>query len=100
MSKRFTDKQPYEEYYVTFDFTEALGDETVSSATVTATRASTGEDATSTVTDAAEQEHDDYTVDVWIQGGVSGVEYKITCRIVGSAGSKYELDGLLLVKEE
>jgi hypothetical protein len=35
----------------------------------------------------------------WVRTGTSGHEYLITCRIVGSADSQYELDGILPVAD-
>lgn len=100
MADRFSNKQPFEEYYVEFDFSSDLGAATVTSATVTAKVVGTGADATTTITDPTKQSEKDKSVLVWLQAGTTGLEYEITCRIVASDGSKYELDGLLLVKEE
>jgi phage gp36-like protein len=92
-------KQPSEAYYISFDFTQALGTETVESATVTAIDYGTSEDNTSTVTDSTKQTETSTTVLVWIQAGTAGNKYLITCRVTGSSGSQYELDALLTVAE-
>jgi len=97
--KRFTTKQPYEEYYVEFDFTNALGTATIASATGSATNNGTGADATSTVITAASQMNTTTSVFIWVKAGTSGVPYKITAKAIASARSKYELDGLLPVTE-
>ena len=96
--KYFGTKQPYEEYYVEFNFKNDLGTETASSATVTATLTTEG-DSTTTITTAALQYLSTTSVFVWVKAGASGSSYKITAKVVGSAGSKYELEAMLPVLE-
>lgn len=97
---RFGSKQPYEEYYIAFDFANYLGSAAISTATTTAAVYSTGADATATILTSAEQTIIGKVVYVWVKAGSSGAEYRITCRIVADDGSKYELDGLLMIAEE
>jgi len=96
---RFKPLQPAEEGYREFDFDDALGTATIASAVVSAKIVSTGVDVTATLTTVAKQ---DITTDtsscfVWCIGLTDGVDYQITCKIVGSDGSKHELEGLLYV---
>ena len=100
MADRFSNKQPYEAYYVEFDFTTDLEATTVFSATVTAIVVSTGADATVAITQSAKQMNKDRSVLVWVYAGTTGTEYKITCRIVATDGSQYEMDGILPVVEK
>ena len=95
----FGAKQPYEEYFVRFDFLNYLGEEEISSALVIATDVATEEDATAMVTDSTKQYTEGSKIYVAVQGGEDGHSYRITCRITGTEGSKYELDGILPVKE-
>jgi len=101
MNNKFSPKQPYEAYYVQFPFAKDLESDGIASAVVTATNNDTGADATSTVTTAANQVILGKSVFVWVKAGVSGTDYKITCRIVADDdnGSQYEKDGLLPVLE-
>lgn len=100
MTEFFTAKQPSEAYYLGFDFTADLGaTETVASATITAVERNTLQDVTATLMDVSLQSDGDRVVYAWVRGGTSGREYLLTCRIVGSLGSEYELDGILSVEE-
>lgn len=99
MTTEFTTKQPYEEYAISFDFTAVLGVETIASATLTAVDQVDGSDASAVVLDAVKQANTDTVVYGWVQAGTSGHDYLITCRIVGSADSAYELEGILPVLE-
>lgn len=98
----FGKKQPWDAYFVDFDFTNLLttGD-TIHSATVTATNISTGADVTDTITTVASQSIVSPKVFVWVKGGTSGVNYKITCRVVthSTPAEQYELDAKLPVME-
>jgi hypothetical protein len=98
--KQFGPKQPYEEYYLGFDFARPLDNETVATATFSAEDVSTGEDVTSALIDNAKQYSSGTIAYFWIRGGVSGVAYKITCRVVGSSGSKFEDEGRISVIEK
>lgn len=100
MTEFFTSKQPSEAYYLGFDFTADLGaTETVASAAITAVERNTLQDVTATLLDATLQSNGDQVVYAWVRGGTSGREYLLTCRITGSLGSEYELDGILPVEE-
>ena len=92
-------KQSAECYYVTFDFTNVLDDENISSADVSAIKLSDNSDVTSTITDVAKQVVTDTTVKIWLKSGTSGTAYKITCVATcdGTPASKYEVDALLSV---
>ena len=96
-------KQPYEEYYVEFDFTNYLGTAHIDSIDeVSAVEMASGEDETDAVTDATRQANDEHIVYVWIRAGEDGCRYKLNCRIIAddAEGSKYELDGILPVVED
>jgi len=96
----FDEKQPYEEYYLAFDFTNAVGTETITAATVTVTD-SAGTDKTSDLTTVANQRIDSPIVNVWVKGGATGQTYKITCKITTGANpsEKYELEAELPIVE-
>jgi hypothetical protein len=99
MATTIGSKQPYEEYFITFDFANYLGVEHIATAAVTAADEADGTDKTATVTTAGYQTITDTTVNVWVKGGTTAHKYKITCKIVGASGSKYELDAILPVME-
>jgi len=95
--KQFDPKQPWEEYYLGFDFARLLGSETVASALFTVTES--GEDVTATMLDGAQQYNAGAVAYCWIRAGTTGKNYIITCQVTGSAGSKYEDEGRIRVKE-
>lgn len=99
MASEFTSKQPYEAFEVSFDFTDVLGTEDISSATLTAVDEATLADVTATLLDPVKQSNTTKIVTGYVQAGTDGHRYIITCRIVGSLGSLYELDGILPVNE-
>jgi len=100
-------KQPWEAFRQPFDFEGFLGaDETINSIyeVVVESLDSDGavdEDVSSTMADVTKNtiSSDAYTANIWIQGGTDGILYKITCRIIGTLGSQYELECILPVKE-
>lgn len=92
-------KQPYEEYYISFDFTRWVGEDTILTATAGAVDNETGEDVTDSVIAVESQAITGPVVSVWVKAGQTGATYKITCRITVSDGSKYELDAFLPVLE-
>jgi hypothetical protein len=92
-------KQPYEEYYIHFNFSRYCGTATVVSATVTAVNYETDADVTSTIITAAKQLVTGQSVYVWVKAGTTGESYQITCKVVASDDSKYELDAMLPVVE-
>ena len=114
----FGAKQPYEAYYVEFDFVNDIADEdSISSATVVAKNGAI--DVTATLTDVTKQlidgiadvTWDAYTdavklaakatvVSVWVMAGTTGVTYVITCQIVTVDGEKYEAEADLQVLEK
>lgn len=96
--KVLDEKQPYEEYYIKFDFTNVIGTAEISSSVVSAIDSS-GADATTTVTKDASKVNETPYVNVWVQGGVTGERYTITCKIVTNSGEKYELEAELPVVE-
>lgn len=111
-----TTKQPYEKFFIGVDFTQALeADEDIdlSNSSVTAVDKD-GDDATSTIIESGSK-----TIDTAIEGDVpytpqddamlsarvqDGSEaespYKLTYRIITTAGNKYEKDLKLKVKEK
>lgn len=92
-------KQPYEAYFISFNFAKWLGTATILTATVTAADTDDDSDATSIVTTVESQVITSPSVYVWVKAGTTAKSYKITCKIVASDGSKYELDALLPVTE-
>jgi hypothetical protein len=97
----FRPKQPYEEYYNGFNFAEDLGTtETIFTAAVTVIDLADNSDKTATITDAGKQVDIGAIVYFWVRGGSTGKIYKITCKIVGDEGSKYEQDGIMHVREK
>jgi len=94
----FSAKQPYEKYYVSFNFSRVIpsGVEILSTA-VTAVDAQ-GADATATIINNTLLTGD-CKVHVCVKGGTVQT-YKITCKIVCDNDEKYELDGYLPVVEE
>lgn len=101
MPAYFGVKQPWEQYFVRFDFTEYLGaTETMTAATVTAVDLVAGTDVSSTLLNSAKQSYGNGQVYAWVQAGATGKEYKITCRVTTTEGSKYELDGILPVRDK
>jgi len=97
----FSDKQPYEEYYVDFDFSNVVvSPDTIATAAVTAVD-DHNNNAITVITTAIKQNIDTALskVYVWVQGGVSGTMYYLTCKIITANGEKYEKDGEIYVKE-
>jgi hypothetical protein len=99
MSVQFTSKQPSESYAIGFDFTSVLLGESIASAAIDAIDQITNVDATSIVLDGTKQSNTSSVVKGWVQNGESGHNYLITCRIIGAAGSRYELEAILPVLE-
>lgn len=92
-------KQPYEAYYVKFNFANLLDSATIASAVTTAIDLADSSDATSDVIDGTKQSIDTPDVNVWIKAGETGHQYKLTCRITASDGALFELDCKLPVTE-
>ena len=95
----FGDKQPYEAYYVDFDFVNVIvSDDTISTATVSVVDDDSN-NVTGTITDITKQDIDSPKVYVWVRAGTTGKTYTITCKIVCESGEQYELEGTLEVTE-
>jgi hypothetical protein len=99
--RSFGSKQPYESYYVAFDFTNVIGEATITTATVVVVDEE-GTVVTETLTTVGSQLIVSPIVNVWVKGGATGKKYKITCKIgTDSTPSElYELDAWLPVREE
>jgi hypothetical protein len=95
----FGPKQPWEEYYVAFNFVRVITPETEIESAIISVVDEEGADATSTLTDPTKIEIVDEKVFVWVRGGTEQV-YKITCRITMDNGEKFEQDAELEVIEE
>lgn len=93
----FGNKQPYEEYYVSFNFSRDLAfAEEISSASVSVADAQ-GADATDAIVEDILLVGD-CRVFVFVKGGTTQT-YKITCKVVCSNGEKYEKEAYLPVSE-
>lgn len=99
MTAAFSSKQPSEAFAISFDFADYLGSETISTATITAADQADLSDVSTTILDSTKQSNTTTVVYGWVRSGTSGHAYIITCKIVGSSGSNYELDGILPVDE-
>ena len=95
----FTNKQPYESYAISFDFSSVIGEATIASATIVAADQSGDIDVTDSLLDNGQLILRDTLVYGWVQNGETGHNYIITCRVVATHGSQYELDGSLSVVE-
>lgn len=96
----FSSKQPWEEYYVAFDFTNVIGSASIATATAIMTDPN-GTDVTATMTEAANLNIASPIVNVWIKGGTTNNDYKLTCRITTDATpqERFEYDATLPVEE-
>ena len=97
---QFGPKQPYEEYFIDFDFVnEIADDDRVGTATVTAADED-GDDVTDDITDESKQSESGTKVSIWIMGGESGKTYTITCQIVTAVlAEKYESEADISIAE-
>jgi len=95
-----TTKQNYEKYFIHGDFSAVLDEgETIASESISAIDAA-GDDATSAMIDMTSPFVDGAKQYVRIQGGTQdGSPYKVTIRVVTSAGNQWEVDCLVKVKE-
>jgi hypothetical protein len=98
LTTTFTAKYPYDGYAISFNFLVELGAEIIAGATLTAIDQSTLEDASATVLDATKQVYNAALVYGWVRNGEADHNYLISCQIIGSLGSQYELDGILPVR--
>ena len=101
MLKKFKPKQPYEEYYMYFDFANDLGTGvTVGSvSSFTAVDTADSSDVLTTITDTGLQFISGQKVYFWARAGADQHTYKFECKIIGSDGAKYENEGTMLVRE-
>src|ERR1035437_4579886 len=94
----FSTKQPYEAFAISFDFTSLMGTEVITEQAITATDITTSLDATDTVLDNTKSGINLDIIYGWVMSGQDGHNYLISCKIIGDAGSQYQLDGILPVK--
>lgn len=96
----FGAKQPYEEYFITFDFVNEIdSSDSIESAEITVVD-SNGGDVTDDLTDFSKESVTGTKVYVWIQGGITGNTYTITCRVITTVlGEMYEVDADIAVLE-
>jgi uncharacterized phiE125 gp8 family phage protein len=101
MTTEFSKKQPAEAFAISFDFTAVLGTENIASATITAVDQTTLINVSTTILVLANQTNTTKIVYGWVQGGTTGRDYLITCKIIGDGvpASTYELEGILPVEE-
>jgi hypothetical protein len=98
MVVNFSPKQPWEEYYLEFDFSRDFGEEAIVSAEVSFSPL-IEDSAGVPLIDEERQALEAARVLFWVQGGESGTVYRIECRVVGEDGSRYEMEGDILVLE-
>ncbi len=99
-----TEKQGFERYFIHGDFSAVLeSGETldVNNADTTITAIdSSGADATATIIDDASKYVDGSNLYVRIKDGdEAGSPYKITIKVETSSGNRWEVDGLIKIKE-
>ena len=99
-----TEKQGFERYFVHGYFSAVLDvDETLDIANVETTVTAidnAGADATATIIDDASRYVDGSNLYVRIKDGTEGESpYKITIRVETSKGNRWEIDGLVKIKE-
>ena len=94
MTTEYSSKLPYEAYAISFDFADVLGVETIASATITAIDMADSSDVSTIVLDVIKQTNSPTVVFGWIRAGTASHRYFLSCKIVGSAGSLYELDAI------
>ena len=101
MLGKFGDKQPYEEYYLKFNFEEDMAaDDTISTITATVTKMDDDTDMSATMLDADKNYSVGTSAYVWIKGGTDAELYLVTCKILTvTLTEKYELEGSILVRE-
>lgn len=98
--QKFDEKQPFEEFYLGFNFTKDLATEEVATAIISVVDGG-GNDVTSSLTSVNLQSIQTPYVYFWIKGGENLKAYKITCKITTSlSASKYEQDAILTVVEK
>jgi uncharacterized protein (UPF0333 family) len=97
--EKFT-KQPYEQFYISADFSKNLSSsESVNAQTCTATDKDAA-DASSIVIESGTISTTNNIVQIQIKGGtVAKSPYKLLFRVETDAGNKWELDVTMYVKE-
>lgn len=95
--KEFSDKKPYEEFYLGIDFERDLQDENINTGIVTVTRLLDNKDVTATIVDVAKQQLSAMVIYFWVRTGRPNYKYQFDIRIVGVNGSKYEFNATLKV---
>lgn len=96
----FGDKQPYEEYFVAFNFSRVISPNTEIVSAIVIVYDEDGNDVTEIITEPSEQTIQKTKVAIKIKSGISENTYKITCRIITSNGEKFEMDSELNVIEK
>ena len=99
-----TEKQSWEAYYVYANFAENMVDgETIDTIVSVVAVDANGDDATSTLIESSTEQvipAEPHRVYFRIQNGEEALsEYKTTTKIVTSTGNKWEVDGLVKIKE-
>jgi hypothetical protein len=101
---RLDAKQPYEAYYIEFDFSavyEDQGETALTIDSVTVTDLADDSDVSASMYDDTKNIVEGLFAFVWIYGGTDGHEYEITVRAEGDTYSeKYELEALMRVQEK
>jgi len=100
MVRSFPDKQPYEEFFVVFNFYRLLSRTNDSIATVAELKAfdADGVDQTTSFIDAGEQVIATPRVFAWVKGGTPQ-RYRLVCKITTTGGKKWQMVGYLTVVE-
>ena len=94
-------KQPFEEFYFRFWFTNVLssGDVLSNLEETEVVNYDTGEDVSETLIDSSKTVVGATSVDIWLKGGETGNTYKYTLRARTANGEGIEADGVLAVFE-
>jgi hypothetical protein len=100
MATVFDEKDPDETRYVTFDFTDDLGAETVSSVQPCTISVDGGVDASASSVLSGSASNVGAIVQQKVVGGVHGVNYKIEAKIVTSGGRTLVLPAILPVRQQ
>lgn len=104
MSLTKTTKQSYESYLVYGDFSEVMADDEAITDYLCTAEDANGSDATVIVLTPGSEvigTGDDYAF-MYVRvrdGEVANSPYKVTIKVTTSTGNKWEVDGLLVIKE-
>jgi hypothetical protein len=96
----FSSKQPWEEYYVGFDFKNVVSTGAVIEDAVITVKDMKGNDVTSDFTDVGYQKIISPIVYFWVKGGENKKTYKITCKATCDDSEHYEADAMFPVREK